>query len=394
MKSRCMVAALGAAIVLLFQFLTVRYNYNGNWTGLFCIGGRRPAPPELASEKLHVFPGSYGYDGQFYHLIAHDPAVRTEIHRSIDLPKYRYLRILLPALAWLVAAGRAGWIDAAYIAVFLSFIALGTYWMSTFACRWGRHPAWGLTFLALPATIISADRLVVDAALTAMAAGLLVYTTRAAPEAGAAEAFPVKLYLLLAAAPLIRETSLLLAGGCFLYSVHRKHWRHAALFATAPLPWLAWFAFLSTRLEHAHFPALKWPPLAALQALFHPIDYALQPWVERIVQTADLVALLGILLALALAARYSLRRPVNAPRLAAALFVLVALLLPDGFWDSVYDYGRYHSPLLVLALAEEWFARRRWWAALPVALMLPRLGIQLTPQFLGILRGLSGGLTG
>src|ERR1700693_3395233 len=43
-------AALGAIAVaglFLWQFLTVHYNYGGNWTALFCINTRTEVPPAL-----------------------------------------------------------------------------------------------------------------------------------------------------------------------------------------------------------------------------------------------------------------------------------------------------------------------------------------------------------
>ena len=40
-----------------------------------------------------------GYDGQFYYVLAQDPW-HAAAAGSIDLPAYRHVRILYPALAW------------------------------------------------------------------------------------------------------------------------------------------------------------------------------------------------------------------------------------------------------------------------------------------------------
>lgn len=75
MNSRRAAAYALAAVlaVWLWQFLTVHYNYGDNWTGLFCIAPHMAVPLFLRSEKLYIFQGSTGFDGQVFHLIAHDP---------------------------------------------------------------------------------------------------------------------------------------------------------------------------------------------------------------------------------------------------------------------------------------------------------------------------------
>lgn len=58
---------------------------------------------------------SAGYDGQFYAQIATDPLLRNpELDHAIDAPAYRARRILLPAIAALVAAGDPWWTVQAY----------------------------------------------------------------------------------------------------------------------------------------------------------------------------------------------------------------------------------------------------------------------------------------
>lgn len=46
----------------------------GNWTALFCTGSEfKPVPAPLRSDNIYIFQGTFGYDGQEYHYIAHDP---------------------------------------------------------------------------------------------------------------------------------------------------------------------------------------------------------------------------------------------------------------------------------------------------------------------------------
>src|SRR5580658_7483876 len=137
----CVILGLG------WQLLTVHFNYGGNFTALFCTGAGLPIPPQLASEHIYVFPRSGGYDGQYYHYVAHDPLYRTEIGRALPGPVIRYPRILLPGLAYLLALGQQHWIDASYIACNLTFLFLGAWWLAQLLMRMGLNPWFAVLYL-------------------------------------------------------------------------------------------------------------------------------------------------------------------------------------------------------------------------------------------------------
>src|SRR5262249_31926227 len=132
MRTSLLVAALGAIAAFGWQFLVVHSQYGGNWTGLYYTGDRYPPPPELA-ETIWVHPNSTGYDGQFYHYIAHDPLMRRGFDRAIDAPRLRYRRILVPAVANLLAFGQDRFVDGAYIGLIGASVFLGILWMSRMA---------------------------------------------------------------------------------------------------------------------------------------------------------------------------------------------------------------------------------------------------------------------
>ncbi len=64
-----------------------------------------------------------GYDGQFAYYIARDP-----LHAApcIDVPAYRYQRILLPALGRLLALGQVDLIPAAFVVINVTALVIGT----------------------------------------------------------------------------------------------------------------------------------------------------------------------------------------------------------------------------------------------------------------------------
>jgi len=68
MRRRAGAALVGlicSAGVLGWQSLTVRYNYQGNWSALFCTGSKLGPPPLEEFRATYVFGGSFGYDRQF-----------------------------------------------------------------------------------------------------------------------------------------------------------------------------------------------------------------------------------------------------------------------------------------------------------------------------------------
>ncbi len=377
------VAAAGTALVLLWLALTVRYNYGGNWTGLFCTGANQRVPAGQLAEKIYAFPASWGYDGQFYHYIAHDPLGRTQLPSYIDAPQLRYRRILVPALAYLVALGQARFIDAAYFAVVLGFVFLGCYWTSRFAVLHRRHPLWGLLFLAVPATLISIDRMTIDVALAALCVGVAVF---------AAEGRSRPLLLLLIAAPLARETGLALTAAYCLWALLGGEGRRAIYGALTVLPFAAWCLYVQL---HFGVPGLGWLPSPLLRDLagviLHPYAYPWDPVRNAVAISADLLALAGSLAAIGLAFRFGVKRSCSLLQymvlVEAVAGLGLALFGSRDVWVQAYGHARVLSALFVL-LALRSLERRTWSDLAPVLLALPVIGLMVFAQVAAVVRGL------
>jgi hypothetical protein len=380
-------ALLCAALAFAWQSLTVHYNFSGNWTALFCTGSSVSIPPPLAEESIYTFSNSDGYDGQFYHFIAHDPFMQRGFQGFMDAPGLRYRRILVPGLAYLLAGGRDEYVHAALYLVLLASVFLGAYWLSRYAFSSRAHPAWGLGFLLMPATIISIDRFTVDLTLMALCAGFALC---------AKEGPSWKLYTVLVLAALTRETGYLLAGGYCVFLLCRRDWLRAAWYATAVGPALAWYLFV-------HFNTLLLPSgihtryvrshhlgEVLLHQFMNPVSYALPPVIAWTATVLDYLALFGALLALFLAVRVTVRRTAGPMEISGFLFVvLVFALAPMVGFTELYGYPRTLSPLF-LFLALRGLPAGSWISALPIFMVLPRLGLQLVPQMLGVLGGLAG----
>jgi len=370
-------AALAVAVLWLCQYATVRYNYGGNWTGLFCIAPHMPVPDFLRAERLYIFQGTEGYDGQVFHLIAHDPWMTRGSAAAIGGAAFRYQRIFVPALAWIIALGRDEYVHTAYFAVILGFAFAGVFWLARLAQLRGLHPAWGLAFLAVPAAITSLDRMTSDIALAAFCVAFVLY-------AGSGW----RVLAILACAALTRETAIPIVAGYCLFLLTRLQIAKAIAAACALLPASAWFLYVTHGgAESDAVGYLNWIPLYGfLERIVHPAVYPLFGWRAALAISFDYIALAGVALLLIAIARMALDARWNAG--AAAIYILAIAVIFLGsrdVWEDAYNFGRVLSPLLLLAFIEEWGS----FAALaPMAMIDLRISLNLAGQWEGIGRGL------
>jgi hypothetical protein len=372
-------ALVGTLLGLSWQLLTVHYNYGGNLTALFCTGSNVPTPPSLASEHIYVFPNSGGYDGQSYHYVAHDPLCRSDIGRAVPDPKVRYPRILLPGMAYLAALGRQPWIDVSYAACNLGFLFLGSWWLALLLIRLRIHPWFAAFYVLAPASLISLDRLVVDLALTSLCLGFAVY-------AGSGPKW--KLYALLVAAALCRESGFLLTAAYALHLLALRRFRLSLLFTTAILPAVAWNAYVVLRIPGGPAFDLRYfvPLLGLIRWMGRPTAYPFGPVANAAIRAFDGVELAGLALAMALGFRDLRRALVDPVRTACLLWALFGLTLSEFTWTDCYATARILSPLLLLLFLRS-FAGSEKLGRLPLAMVVPRVWLEVAPQVLGVLRG-------
>lgn len=376
--------------MVFWQFVTVHYNWDGNWSALFCTGQLERVPPQL-QPGTYLFKNSVGYDGQMYRYVAHDPFATSGWSKYIDAPVLRYRRILVPLLAFAIAGGRQVWIDAAYIAVIAAFVLAGSYWLSRWAVIHGRPAVWGMAFLLAPAALVSMDRMTVDVALAALTAGFAYY---------AAIGSSAGLYGVLLLACLTRETGALLVAAACIFEFWSRRFTRAFCLASAALPAAVWYLLISMRL-HAARPErvvprwfggrLGWGILARI---LNPQRYGLPLALEAVTRTLDVIALLGILAAVIAAIVLLFSRPADPLRLTGLMFAAVAILLTrPHYWDGCFGYSRVFTPLLLLMALDvaRWKpeAHRWWWGLVPWLLVDLRVGLQLAPQALGVLEGIA-----
>lgn len=143
--------AVGALAVGVF----VAHKHPGDMRSAALLGQKLYHPPAVAGIPAST---DWGYDGQFYLILATDPLVlRPETAEGLDNPPYRAGRMLVPLSAWLLALGHAG--AATYLYLFVCWIG---GWLSVpVAARYlqvqGHSPWWA--WLLLPSVGLMASTL-------------------------------------------------------------------------------------------------------------------------------------------------------------------------------------------------------------------------------------------
>jgi hypothetical protein len=336
---------------------------------LFCTVSTFPVAPALAGEKVYVFPNSTGYDGQMYHYVAHDPLMRTDTSRYMDNSRVRYRRILLPSIAFLIAAGRQSRIDFAYIGANLLFLLFGTWWLSRYLDLLGLQAGLAILLVLAPAALISLDRLTVDLAFTTLCIGFALYL-RLGQDANA--------YAVLVLACLSRENGFVLtAGACLALSVESRFVK-ATVFATAMLPAAAWYWRVKSMMpDHfdARFDQLI-PFKGIVEVLLHPMTYPFAGAVNAVLGWLDRMAMLGFIVAVLVTVWLMRRNGFGQLEAAMALWSLVGLCLPRSFWEDCYSGARVFTPLLIYFMLRA-LPEVGWRAMVPLLMETPRVAVQI-----------------
>ena len=188
-------------------------------------------------------------------------------------------------------------------------------------------------------------------------------------------------------APLVRETGLILVFAVVISAIVQRLYSRAMMSGLAALPACGWFTYVQTRTPDFDYPNSFVPLGGIVHALLHPASYDGGGLTK---QALDVVALLAMLVAFALAARWVAAAPRSPLAWTAALFAVLGVFAQrTDNWIHVYDYGRVYSPLLMV-LAMEGIARRDWRFGTPWLMTEPRLLLQLSGPVREAIKGIAG----
>lgn len=220
--------------------------------------------------------GTEGYDGQFVYYIARDPSNAAQL---IDMPAYRFQRILLPILGRVLALGQTPLLPWALLVINLVSLAAGTALLENLLTQYKVSRWYALTY-GLTIGTFSAVRLSLPEPLAyAFVLGGIVLAQRERWLWSA---------VLFALAALARETTLLFPFGYGLYLLSRRQIGTALGFGTAALiPFAIWQMVL-----YQHFGTFGVSSGGAMATSFEIIPFA---GVARIITDAPPEARAGLL---------------------------------------------------------------------------------------------------
>ena len=304
--------------------------------------------------------GRPGYDGQFAYQIARDPANGW---RKIDVPAYRYQRVVYPLAARVLALGQAALVPWTLIAINVAALAAGTWCTEEILRQFGANRWYALAY-ALNAGLLMGVRLDLTEPLAyglAQAGVLLLLKNRSTAAA-----------IALALAALTKETTLLFAAGALLMYAARREWRGVLKlgaivggpFAAWQLILLVWFGQLGIGSGGALATPFELVPLRGLWslALLDGRVFALLAAVA--VPMAVLPALIGLWQVL----KDARRRVFDLPMGLLAFNAAVILVTPQSTFREPLALARFVAGLIAATLTYAAARRSRrglryaqWW---------------------------------
>jgi hypothetical protein len=266
------------------------------------VGSHTGIHEELQARGLPISDdiSEYGYDGQWFLGQANDPLVLTDLATTFDYPRYRSIRVLLPAAGWLLAAGQPGAIPYALLVVQILAVGIGCAASARLVSAYRRSPWWGATFAVIPGVWLGVVYVTAEPLGIALAAlGLTLMLERRYVWAG----------LAFTAMSLTKETYIAFALGAAVYlaidsQLRGQRWVRPAVVMVAPAAasLFAWWAYLELRLPpDVNYGVLERfsPPFAGWFEVLLEIargDYHSNypaGWVNEAVLVASFVVLCG-----------------------------------------------------------------------------------------------------
>ena len=219
----------------------------------------------LGTQSTEADPaGTQGYDGQFAYQIAMNPLGAAPF---IDVPAYRYQRILYPLLVRVLSLGRTEWIPWALILTNWLALVAGTSLMERLLARYQVSPWYALGFGLYSGQLLSL-RLDLNEPLASLLILVALHCIERKRWLG------VGVFLALAA--LAKETSLIFLGGILIWLLSQRRFLEILLVGSVGgIPFALYQVFLVFWLGSpglgsggAGATPFTWIPFGGLWAVF------------------------------------------------------------------------------------------------------------------------------
>ena len=338
-------ALVAALLPVCFSLGSLCTNHGGNLTHAIRVGSviyNREGVSQLLKGSRPVIWSQYGFDGQFFLSLAHDPLLRNSATaRAMDAPHFRARRILYPLLARLVETKATsvpfGMLMTQYLSLFCLSLAGALYLRDR-----GKHP---LCVFCLTISFSLAHTLeTFTSEVVATLFVLLALLAHVKKQWGLQWCF-------CALAILTKEVTAIVVLAISLTDLVNGKWKRAALLLTAAIPLIIWIVYVSHQFPGE--PSL----LSGSKNLGLPLKGLLLTSFADLTRMSSgkdlfvLVLLVTMRLWFLLAAIYSLGiglQQKTANGFFAASAGILALLLTSGGSTFAYDVARNFARQLFL----------------------------------------------
>jgi len=326
------IVVLGYALIV---FVTLRA-FDFNPSGPIRIGDLLPAERFWTAET-RVDEG-VGYDGRWFFYIAHDPLLRAPDPESfLDLPAYRYARILYPVLAWALALGQPAALPWSLLAVNLLAVVGGAVACFDLLRQFGGSRWLTLGYAFSPPILIGVTAMLAEPTSFALVAAGLALALRGRHRTAG---------VVLALAVLAREPSLLVPLGLGLYALARWDWKRGVAYLlplALPIGWHVWIWVKLGALPSAQSPSNFGVPFGGAYYRLGLLVGWHGPMLGEPVPTKNVAAEATIIVVSAAIVVIGLTKVVERRDVFAwLLWLQAALALGTGplVWADLYSYGR------------------------------------------------------
>jgi hypothetical protein len=277
------------------------------------------------------------YDGMLYYEVARElPALIAGRKTALDSP-YRFQRVLLPALVYVLTFGNAKWFPLAFVLINIACAIISLWLMLRLTKGKTLH---ALTIVANPAILVG-----ILFTLTEPLSLLLMVVFFWVWLKNDQKLSPFSVLLLILSL-LARETTVFLIGLLFLWYIWGKQWRQALLIVIPMIILAGWQFFLEQRLGAVGFQAnsniVSFPFGGPLQAIRWLIEGKKVSYVLTSVALMAFVFPLGLVLA-----KEWLNKRTRIGVLAFLLSGLTATMLSmdPHMWGVITSIGRVVTPI-------------------------------------------------
>lgn len=363
-KQSILALALSAVALVLLVFLGVRH-YGGNVSALLHM--------DVPFGELHSVPEGIvlyqdaAYDGMLYYQVARDlPALFMGGETSLDSP-YRFQRILLPLIIYMVAIGNEQAFPYAMLIINIAAALGALALMLSIAKKISIH---AFTIVFNPAILVGIlYSLTEPLSIFFMMGFFWLWMSKH----GKVTVMSIALLLL---SLLARETTIFLIGLLFLWFLWKKEWKNALLVLLPIALFALWQWYLVIRLGSIPFRTGGGIIVFPLQGPIAVLQWSLQESGIKLLYRLSGVSLLGFaaLLSIALGREWIQKktRIEMLPFLLSGL-CLTMLSMDPHMWGAITSIGRVVTPLYpVYAL---WAAERDTWIEKCISVILMAVSV-------------------